>query len=118
MGLLQSLKALFAGGGDRKPEDAGAWFYVRCRRCGEVIRARVDMRNDPSEDDSGQLVVRKLLVGGSRRCFDRLEMTLIFDANRRLRSQAVTGGDFVSADDYTTQQEANSAADGVVTPEA
>ncbi len=106
MGLLNSLKALFADGGERKPEDAGAWFYVRCRRCGEIIRVRVDMRNDPSEDDSGQFVVHKMLVGGSRRCFDRLEMTLTFDANRRLRSQAVTGGDFVSADDYAAQKDA------------
>ena len=31
-------------------------------------------------------------------------MTLTFDANRRLQSQEVTGGDFVSADDYATQK--------------
>lgn len=104
MGLLNSLKTLFAGGSDHKPEDASAWFYVRCRRCGEVIRVRVDMRNDPSADDDGQHVVRKTLVGGARRCFARLEMTLTFDANRRLQSQEVTGGDFVSADDYATQK--------------
>ncbi len=100
MGFLDTLKSVFAGGGDRKPEDASAWFYVRCQRCGEVIRVRVDMRNDPSEDDDGQYVVRKTLVGGARRCFARLEMTLTFDAGRRLLSQEVTGGEFVAETDY------------------
>ena len=101
MGLLDTLKAVFTGAGDRKPEDASAWFYVRCRRCGEVIKVRVDMRNDPSEDDAGQYVVNKTLVGGARRCFARLEMTLTLDAGRRLQSQEVTGGEFVTEADYT-----------------
>ncbi len=100
MKLLDTLKAIFAGNDGRRPDDASAWFYVRCRRCGEVIKVRVDMRNDPSEDEDGQYVVHKTLVGGARRCFARLEMTLILDAGRHVRGQEVTGGEFVSADDY------------------
>jgi len=100
MGFFDTLKSVFKGGGDRKPPDASAWYYVRCQRCGEVIRARVDMRNDPSEDDDGQYIVRKTLVGGARRCFARLEMTLTLDAGRRLQSQEVTGGEFVTEADY------------------
>lgn len=101
MKLLDTLKAIFAGNDGRRPDDASAWFYVRCRRCGEVIKVRVDMRNDPSEDEDGQYVVHKTLVGGARRCFARLEMTLTFDVGRRLQSQEVTGGEFVTEADYT-----------------
>ncbi len=97
MGFLEALKSLFAGGGPA--DDSAYWLYARCRRCGEVIRSRIDLRNDLSPRDEGGYTVTKTLVG-SRLCFQRLEVTLTFDDNRRLVEQEISGGEFATAEDY------------------
>ncbi len=73
------------------------WMYVRCKRCGEVITARVDLFNDLSLDfDSKQYHVHKVLVGDGRyRCFQRIDVTLIFDKNKRLIDRSIRGGEFL-----------------------
>ena len=109
MGLGQTIKAWFGNGNDAS-DDANLWRYVRCQRCGEVIKVRVDLRNDPSLDDDGAYVVHKTLVGGTRRCFARMEMTLTFDAQHRLIGEEVTGGTFVEASAYTASLEENASA--------
>ena len=35
MGFLDSMKSMFAGGGER--DENAYWAYVRCDRCGEAI---------------------------------------------------------------------------------
>ncbi|HOG46496.1 MAG TPA: hypothetical protein PLJ35_19585 [Anaerolineae bacterium] len=78
-------------------------YYVRCRRCGEVIKARADLRNELSieygEDErpSGYSY-RKVLIG-SGRCFQAIEVTMTFDPQRRVVSREVTGGEFVAPDE-------------------
>ena len=74
---------------------------VRCNRCGEVLPVRVDMRNDLSiqyDQEGGQTTYtcRKLVSGdGSNLCFQKMEIVLKFDENRRLINREVTGGTFV-----------------------
>jgi len=48
MGFLDGLKSMFAGG---SMADGGYYIYVRCSRCGEAIRTRVNLSNDPSEQE-------------------------------------------------------------------
>ena len=98
MGFLDSLKSLFSGGGGGD-ENSAYWLYVRCRRCGEVIKSRVDLRNDLSLRDEGGYVVSKTLVG-SRHCFQRVEVTLSFDEQRQLVDREISGGEFVTAEEY------------------
>ena len=82
----------------------GLWVYVRCDKCGEAIKTRVDLSHDltPNYSDGGRVgeyVVRKVLIG-SQRCFEPIEVKLTFDAQRRPTSQEVTGGQVTSKEDY------------------
>ena len=111
MGFLDNLKKAFGG----KPAGAGGggsssfggdgwayWIYAQCRRCGEPLRARIDLRNDPSEDDDGAWVVRKGLTGsGKYYCFQTVEVVLHFDRGKKnlLDSEAV-GGKLITAEEY------------------
>jgi hypothetical protein len=97
MGVLDSLKSLFGGGA--APGGDGYHVYVRCRRCGEAIQTRIDLRNELSQRDEGGFIVRKTLVG-SQRCFERVEVTLIFDENRQLADRQILRGDFITAEEF------------------
>lgn len=103
MGFLKRLAAIFGGPGS-SGDDYALYYYVRCRRCGEVIRARIDLRNelspeyDESENTSGY-TYRKVLIGRGR-CFQAMEVNMTFDKGRRVASREVTGGEFVTAEEY------------------
>jgi hypothetical protein len=80
------------------------WVYVRCHKCGEVIRTRIDLRHDltPNYSAEGRVteyVLRKVLIG-SQRCFERIGVTLTFDPQRRVISREIAGGQFVSREEY------------------
>lgn len=95
MGFLDSIKSMFAG----EPEQNEYWVYVQCRRCREVIKTRIDLRNDLSETDDGGYTVNKTLVG-SNLCFERINITLFFDRSRRLVDQQIERGQFITAEEY------------------
>ena len=103
MGFLDSLKSIFAGGGG---EADALWIYVRCKRCGEVIKTRIDLRNSLSMSDAGGYVVNKTLIGGSQLCFQRIEVTLHFNENRQLVDREITFGEFITAEAYGAAQSA------------
>jgi hypothetical protein len=95
MNILQRIQKFFTP--PSIPADPSYWVQVRCRRCGETIRARVDLRNDLSQvEGEGDLTFycRKVLVG-EQRCFNRIEVELVFDAQRKLVNWEVTGGELV-----------------------
>jgi hypothetical protein len=104
MGFLDSLKSMF--GGDSAPKQEGYWIYVRCRRCGEVIKTRLDLLNALSPMDEGGYMIQKTLVG-SGLCFQRIEATLTFDDNRRLIDQSAVGGEFITAEQFETASAKN-----------
>jgi len=100
MRLLDKLSNLL-GAASRTREDRLYPVAVKCSRCGEVIETRVNLSNDLSAayDAAGNITAytcRKVLVG-SQRCFQPIEVTLKFDARRRLIDRAVAGGTFVDA---------------------
>jgi hypothetical protein len=97
MKIVDSIKSLF--GGD-SPQESGYFVYARCRRCGEALKTRIDLHNSMSMTEEGTYVVRKTLVGGNRLCFERLEVTLHFDAHKRLLDQEVVGGELITAAEY------------------
>ncbi len=80
------------------------WFYVRCGRCGEVIKGRIDMLNDlslqyPENGGDDHYFTRKVLMG-SNRCFQRIETEFTFDLNRNLTGKEITGGTFITEEEY------------------
>jgi hypothetical protein len=117
MGFLDNLRNALGGQkADKKAAGGGSssfgsgdastyWIYAQCRRCGEPLRGRVNLANDPSLDDDGETwVVRKGLIGsGVNRCFQTVEMTLKFDAKKQnvIASEAV-GGKLITAEEYET----------------
>lgn len=111
MGFLKKLSGLFSSGGVADDSRYAHREYVRCARCGEKLVARVDARNDltPTYDEGeGAYYVRKGLVGsGKTRCYQTVEIELYFDSQRSLVSRYVTGGEFISRDEYAADGEDN-----------
>ena len=100
MSFFDSLKALFGGSSSSsKQTNRAYWIYIRCRRCGEVIKTRLDLQNNLSQNDEGGYSASKTLVG-NRLCFERIEVNLTFDENRRLINRDISHGDFITAAEY------------------
>jgi hypothetical protein len=102
MGFLDKITfALFGGGG--KQADVH-WEYVRCSRCGEKIPVRVDLRHELTPrygEGEGAYFVRKGVIGsGDTRCFQTIEVRLTLDAQRRLMSREISGGTFITREDF------------------
>lgn len=95
MNLLKKLAGLLAPAASHNPEYR---VEVQCDRCGEVIRARVDLHNDLSIEYGQQGEVtyfcRKGLMG-NQRCYQIIEVELSFDSQRRLLNREVHHGKFV-----------------------
>jgi hypothetical protein len=94
MDILKKISSLFS-----TPDDSGAyWIEVKCRRCGETIRSRVNLNNDLSvnygDDGKTTYYCRKVLMG-QERCFQRLEVELTFNENKRLIDRQISGGSFL-----------------------
>jgi hypothetical protein len=106
LGSQKSGRKSGSGGGSSSFGSGDAstyWIYARCRRCGEPLKARVNLMNDPSQDDDGVTwVVRKGLIGsGANRCFQSVEVMLRFDAKKQnvIEREAV-GGELITAEEY------------------
>jgi hypothetical protein len=99
---MNFLKKLFGGGPGGSGDDRGLYFYVRPKRCGEIVRVRIDPFSDMSQDDSGGYFVRK--IAQATRCPFPAELTLFFDKSRRLTGQDITDGEFVSEADFEAWQ--------------
>ena len=109
MGLIKKLARLFGGSdeGDIHRE------YVRCTHCGEKIAVRVNLNSELTPqygEGEGAYYVRKGVFGsGETRCFQMIEVELYFDYEKRLVSRHITGGEFITADEFYAD-EAESAA--------
>ena len=91
---MSFLKKLFSGGSASAQSDL-LTFTVKCARCGETIEGRINPTTDLStNDDSTGYFVRKVVMG-SGRCFQRIEVEMQFDANRKLLEKQIHGGTFV-----------------------
>jgi hypothetical protein len=101
VGILDSLRKALGGTGSSGGDVY--WIYVRCRRCGEPLLGRVDLRNEPSLADDGETwIVRKGLIGsGEHRCYQVVEVTLTFDAAKQhvLSGEAI-GGELINKEEY------------------
>ena len=110
MGIFGWIKGLFAGGSGgsggsggagQAPADPNAlWFHFRCQRCGQVVRIRVDKRNDlnRAEEGPGALLLRKEVMDA--RCFQLMSAEIWLDSGYRVVTSAVSGGELISQEEY------------------
>jgi hypothetical protein len=101
MKLLKKISKLFAA------EDRGFYIYVKCSRCGEKLSARVDLMADLTvrfSEDGGEDVyyTRKTLIG-SNLCFQPIEATLTFDVRRKLIGEDITGGEYITKEEFEAE---------------
>jgi hypothetical protein len=104
MGFFKKM-ASFLSATPRDMETLG--LYVRCDKCGEALGTRIHLRHDlsPLYGEGGQggtYFVRKTLVG-SKRCFQPIEVELTFDANRKVIAREITGGQFITEEEYEAE---------------
>ena len=84
------------------------YLYVQCSRCGEKLQARVDTWNeltpdyDGNSDNPSSYFCRKVLVG-EKLCFQPVELSLMFDKNRKLVKQEITGGKYINQAELKSQ---------------
>lgn len=98
MNFLKSLTSLFSGS-SRGPSGVFYPITAQCNRCGELVHGQINLNNDLSIEyaENGEptgYTCRKVLMG-SGRCFQQIDITLTFNANRVLTDQEITGGKFV-----------------------
>ncbi|HRJ43314.1 MAG: hypothetical protein KJZ86_05585 [Caldilineaceae bacterium] len=106
MSFLKRLASLFTG----KSSSGGRnlTVYVLSTRCNEPLSAQVDTLNALSGSDDGDaaLYTRKVIQGtGKNRCFAQVEVELWFNSQRGLLRHAVTGGRWLTAEEYETELE-------------
>jgi hypothetical protein len=102
MGLIDKISRFFSPSG--REDQAAYWIYVCCNHCGEKLQTRIDLNHDLSMDftEAGRTryICRKTLVG-SERCFQRVEVVLVFDGQRRISERDISGGEFLDEQEYT-----------------
>jgi len=105
VGLLDALKsALGFGGGAGGGVDRGLYLYIRCNRCQDVVRVRLNMANDllqefvENSDDVAGYSVTKGVVDS--KCFRPMTLTMRFDNRRRELERSVEGGQLVEREDW------------------
>jgi hypothetical protein len=98
VGFLNKITSLLFGSGEGDQDVYKV--TVRCSRCSEEIPVRVNLRRELTPqygEDEGAYYVHKGVVGnGENRCFQAIDVRLTFDAQKRLVSREISGGEFVS----------------------
>lgn len=104
MSFFKKIQSLFSSPSGR--DKRSLWIYVRCGKCGELIKGRVDLYNDLSiqYDEAGDTTYfcRKVFIG-SKRCYSPIEVELSFNKNRVLQNQEIKGGEFISEEVYIAE---------------
>ena len=88
---------------EKKEEDSSGflWTYSQCEKCGEKFRTLIRKYNDltPTYKDEGPAyILKKELIGAS--CPNQINLHLEFDRGYRKISEEITGGHFISKEDY------------------
>ena len=104
MGLWDTLKSALGLGGGGGGRDRGLYLYVRCNRCQDVVRVRVNMANDlqqeyvENSDDVAGYSLTKGIVDS--KCFRPMTLTMRFDRRRNEQERSVEGGTLVDQADW------------------
>ena len=103
MNIFKSLSKLLSSPPPRT--DRALYLYVQCSKCGEKLRARVDVWNELTpeyngkSDDAASYFCRKVLVG-EKHCYQPIELRLKFNKNYKLTDKTVMGGKFIDQAEF------------------
>ena len=104
MSFLKKLGSLFSA---PARDNRSLWLYVKCDKCGEIIKGRVDLYNDLSiqfeDSERKSYYCRKVFVG-SNRCYQPIEVKLSFDKNRQLLDEEIKGGKITNEEELLASQ--------------
>lgn len=90
-------------GKKKTPSDQDAiWLYVKCDKCGEKLRIRVDRRYDLEPEPEGGYLLRKEMMDG--RCFRLMYGEIHFDRDYKILSQELSGGHFITKEEFEVQE--------------
>ena len=111
--MASFLKRLFGGRGESGEGPGVMFIYARCNSCKEKTRVRISKSSDLSmtyEDEGPSYALRKVIVGSN--CPSRMEAEMMFDRNRNLISRNITGGQFITKEEYESEgaEEENSSS--------
>lgn len=83
--------------GPRKAPEYAMYLTVQCSKCQEIIRARVDLRNDLTinYDNDNTYYCRKVIIGENR-CYQPIEVELTFDSKKKIVNQKISGGEILN----------------------
>jgi len=82
------------------------YLFVQCTKCGEKLRARVDVWNELTPDYDGKSDAatsyhcRKVLVGENK-CYQPVELRLKFDKNHKLLEKTILGGKYIDTAEFS-----------------
>ncbi len=102
MSFLKRLSSMLTGGAPGERDRDAFWLYVRCDRCGEKLRLRVDRKFEIHPDyDQGGYVLRKEIMDG--RCFQLMYAEIHFDPAWNITSRDLHGeGTFLTPEEFAT----------------
>jgi hypothetical protein len=105
MNILKKLTNILSSSSHPKT-DRATYLFVQCNKCGEKLRARVDVWNeltseyDGQSDDPASYFCRKVLVG-EKMCYQPIELRLNFDKNHRLVEKTIIGGKYIDEAEFS-----------------
>lgn len=94
-------KKLFSKNEKNSRSNELIWIYSQCDKCGEKFRTVIQKSHDlmPTyQDDGPAYILKKELIGKS--CPNRINLTIQFDKNYNRLSEDITGGHFISKEEY------------------
>jgi len=101
MSILKKITDYFNSPGEF--DEAGYWVFVRCNKCQEPLKVRVNLHHDLSvnyDEPRGQTYFCRKTIVGKSGCFQRIEIELTFNSKRKLINKDISGGDFIEEEDY------------------
>ncbi len=104
MGILDGFRSFFHN--ISSGEMYVMYIYVRCQRCGERIRVRMDRRFDLEQEFGETLVTgyvaNKDILGN--KCNNLIRVHIEYDDRFRPRVRDIEGGEFITREQYEAGQ--------------
>lgn len=104
MSILKKIGKFFSASPDKTPI---YWLFVQCNHCGEKIKTRVNLYNDLSirygeKNKKDSYFCRKVIIGADR-CYRPIEVEMTFDGSKKLVDRQITGGQFISNEEFVDE---------------
>jgi len=99
--VFSLFKKIFGKNEKNTQSNEQVWIYTQCDKCGEKFRTVIQKSHDlmPTyQDDGPAYILKKELIGKS--CPNKINLTIQFDKNYNRLSEEITGGHFISRENY------------------